>query len=98
MALENAARIQIQEIAWFVSKDARGHPASGKERMSTEKKNEGPEFELNKETSSELGPEELGDVAGGRFLPVQGGGGTTASCCVGCNTLDTVTSGCKNLR
>lgn len=64
--------------------------------MSTEKKNEGPEFELNKETSSELGPEELGDVAGGRgFAPLQGGGGTTASCCVGCNTLDTVTSGCK---
>jgi hypothetical protein len=57
--------------------------------MSTEKN---PEFELNQESSSELGPEELGEVSGGFAAEAP----TSASCCIGCNTLDTVTSGCKN--
>ena len=44
-------------------------------------------FELNKETTAELGPEELGEVSGGGFRPVvDGGEGSSASCCVGCNT------------
>lgn len=65
--------------------------------MSTDKKK--AEFELNKESSSELGPDELSEVAGGLrggggIRPVEGGGGTSAACCIGCNTMDTVTSGC----
>jgi hypothetical protein len=55
--------------------------------MSTK---ENPEFELNQESSSELGPEELGEVSGGGIQAA-----TSAACCFGCNTLDTVTSGCQ---
>jgi len=61
--------------------------------MSTKKNDDSPELELNKESGSELGPDEISGVAGGVRASDPP---TSALCCVGCNTADTVTSGkCK---
>ena len=64
--------------------------------MSEKKTDISPELELNKESGSELGPEEIGSVVGG--FATTDGPPTSAQCCIGCNTMDTVTSGCKGIK